>query len=477
MILIPIGRDDAEIRRHAWISYVILVLNVLVFVASSVAMRPAVLNDLQQDWEAAYEYYAARPYLKVPSELATLIPEKESAQIDAQRKLTRKPSRRTIAAEQEELDAKVNAAVAARDRLPFLRFGYIPAEGGMHTLFTSMFLHAGLLHLAGNLLFFYLSGPFVEDVYGRPLFAALYLSGGVIAALTFAARDPQGVTPLIGASGAIAAVMGAYLARFHASKIELLFIPFLIRPTFNFRFFVPAFVLLPVWFVQQLLEMRTEMGGGVAFSAHVGGFVYGFLFAVVVTALRFEQKYVEPKVVNETSWTMDERLARAIAARRGGEDESAKAALRLLLRDEPQNGDALRIMLDIALDEENWPDVDTFSSRLLHVYASAEEHDAARELVDELTSDTRAKLPKLFTRAAAWEERNGDRDRALLFYRRAYEADPAAAGVVPTLVKASTLLRASGDVTRSRQLLEQARAHPGCSAEWARVIDQKLMVT
>lgn len=475
MLLIPIGRDDAEIRRHAWVSYVILAMNVLVFVVSSAAMRPSALIEIQRQWETAFEYYAERPYLKAPSELATLIPEDADARIVAQRNLVQKPSARKVAAEQAELAAKVSTAIAARDRLPFLRFGYIPAQGRVHTMFTSMFLHAGLLHLLGNLLFFYLSGPFIEDVYGRPLFAALYLSGGVIAALTFAARDPEGATPLVGASGAIAAVMGAYLARFHTSKIELLFVPFLFRPTLNFRFFVPAFVVLPAWFAQQLLEMRYEMGGGgVAFSAHVGGFVYGFLFAVIVAVLRFEQTFVEPKVVKETTWKMDDRFEQALVARRTGDDDSAKVALRALLRDEPQNGDALRMLLDIAREEENWAEIDPLATRLLQIHLTADDQDAARELVNEVTHDKHAKLPKLFARAAAWEERNGDRDRALHFYRRAYESDPNAASTVPTLVKASALLRASGDLTRSRQLLERARAHPACTAEWSRTIEERL---
>ena len=98
----------------------------------------------------------------------------------------------------------------------------------------------------------------------------------------------------------------------------------------------------------------------------------------------------------------------------------------------------------------------------------------AHELIHELTRDPRVKLPRLFARAAAWADRSGDRDGALKFYLRAYEADPAAPGIVPTMVKASALLRASGEVERSRHLLERARAHPGCTTEWTRTIDEKL---
>ncbi|HYO79605.1 MAG TPA: rhomboid family intramembrane serine protease [Thermoanaerobaculia bacterium] len=476
MLLIPIGRDEAEIRRHAWVSYAIIALNVIAFVATGIAMRRSAMESVAGQWESAFNYYAARPYLEPPPELDAAIPDEAREELEAAAPPAGLPHADTVEAEQEELDTLVAEAVAARAALPYLRFGYIPAEGRVHTLFTSMFLHAGLLHLLGNLLFFYFSGPFVEDVFGRPLFAALYFAGGVVAALTFAARDAAGTTPLVGASGAIAAVMGAYLFRFYRSKIELLFVPFLWRPTFNFRFFVPAFVVLPLWFVQQLFEMQSEAGSGVAFSAHVGGFVFGFLFAACAAAVGFEQKYVEPKVTEETTWKMDDRLAEGIAARRRGDDVAAKAALKALLRDQPQNGDALRIVLDIALEEKDWATVDPAAARLLSAHIAEQDAESARDLIIEVGAHRTARLPKFLARAAAYAERSGDRDRALVLYQRLYEAEPNAPGSVATLVKTSALLRASGERDRAREALERARAHPACTPEWARTIDERAAV-
>jgi membrane associated rhomboid family serine protease len=474
MLLIPIGRDDAEIRRHAWVSYAILALNALVFVLTIVATRPSVLESLSNQWQAAYVFYVQRPYLKPPGELVELLPDGAKAQISARMRGLPLPSQKIIEQEQRQLDEMVARAVAARDELPNQRFGYVPSEPSAYKLFTSMFLHAGILHLLGNLLFFYLSGPFIEDVFGRPLFAVLYFVGGVVAALTFAARDPNGVIPLVGASGAISAVMGAYLFRFYRSKIELLFVPFLWRPMLHWRFFLPAFVVLPLWFGEQLIEMRSEEGSGVAFSAHVGGFVFGFVFAAVLSLIKFEQKFVEPLVTKQTTWVMDDRLARAIAARQRGDDMVAKKELASVLRDEPRNIDALRTALDMAEAEDDWSNGDGIAARLLNAYIEEKHLDTAKNLIGDITANREARLPKFLARAAAFVERTGDRDWALMLYERLYDADPVGPGAVGTLVKTSALLRASGEPAKAREMLQKARAHPACNSDWAHTIESKL---
>jgi tetratricopeptide (TPR) repeat protein len=242
----------------------------------------------------------------------------------------------------------------------------------------------------------------------------------------------------------------------------------------NFRFFLPAFVVLPLWFLEQLWEMQSEGGSGVAFSAHVGGFVFGCAFAFVIGAIRFEQKYVDPKVTKETTWEMDARLARAIAARRYGNDDAAKQDLAALLREDPRNIDALRTSLDIATDAGDWVTGDSLAARLLGAYIEEKHHDTARELIAEVTADRELRIPKFLARAAAFIERLGERDWALDLYERLYDADPVGPGAVGTLVKTSALLRASGDRTRARETLQKARTHPGCNAEWARTIDSKL---
>jgi membrane associated rhomboid family serine protease len=146
------------------------------------------------------------------------------------------------------------------------------------TLFTSMFMHDGLLHLGGNMLFLWIFGNNVEDSMGRLKFVAFYLLGGLAASALQVAMNPDATVPSIGASGAIAAVLGGYLLLFpQARVITLVFIIFFVTIVE-----VPALWILGFWFVQQLLFGYFDLGsqggdGGVAYFAHIGGFVFGLL--------------------------------------------------------------------------------------------------------------------------------------------------------------------------------------------------------
>jgi membrane associated rhomboid family serine protease len=138
---------------------------------------------------------------------------------------------------------------------------------------ASMFLHAGILHLAGNMLFLWIFGNNVEDRIGPLRYLAFYVAGGVAASALFFAVSPNSTTPVIGASGAIAAVMGAYLVWYPRARIRTLvllgFIPLL--------FSLSARVWLVIWFV---LQFFTDRSSGVAWVAHVGGFAFGAALAL-----------------------------------------------------------------------------------------------------------------------------------------------------------------------------------------------------
>ena len=155
------------------------------------------------------------------------------------------------------------------------------------TLITSQFMHAGWLHLLGNLLYLWIFANNVEDRLGRPAFLVFYLAGGVAAALAQVAVAPASTIPTIGASGAIAATLGAYLVFFPRARItSLVFLGF-----FYQLIDVPAVLVLGFWFVLQLIDGFTslsmvETGGGVAFFAHIGGFVAGALVARVLVGVR-----------------------------------------------------------------------------------------------------------------------------------------------------------------------------------------------
>jgi membrane associated rhomboid family serine protease len=147
------------------------------------------------------------------------------------------------------------------------------------TLFSSMFLHSGWVHIVGNMLFLWVFGKNVEDLLGHFKYLVFYLACGAVAGLTQVAFDPFSHIPIVGASGAIAGVMGAYLIKFPRSQVVMLF-----WVLFIFTFDLPAWLMLVYWFLLQLSggfgsigEPEYAQTGGVAFFAHIGGFVAGIV--------------------------------------------------------------------------------------------------------------------------------------------------------------------------------------------------------
>jgi len=166
------------------------------------------------------------------------------------------------------------------------RWSVIPSDivSGHHliTVLTAMFLHGSWLHIIGNMVFLWAFGPEIEDAMNPVRYLLFYLLGGIVAMLAQVAAMPHSTVPNLGASGAIATVMGAFLVTYPRDRIRtLLFFFIFVRTTF-----IPASLLIGFWFLTQLFDagsVATVQGGGVAYVAHVGGCVFG-----AVTARLFE---------------------------------------------------------------------------------------------------------------------------------------------------------------------------------------------
>jgi membrane associated rhomboid family serine protease len=183
----------------------------------------------------------------------------------------------------------VTAAIIAANAAVFLlelingdafvnRWSLVPADivAGHHliTILTAMFMHASWSHIIGNMIFFWAFGPQIEDAMNPWRYAAFYLAGGLVATLAQVVVDPGSTVPNLGASGAIAAVMGAFLVTYPRDQIRtVLFFGFFYRITF-----IPAALLIGLWFLSQLVEfgaVSDVQSGGVAYMAHIGGIIFG----------------------------------------------------------------------------------------------------------------------------------------------------------------------------------------------------------
>ena len=247
-------RDRNPTSRTAWITIALIAANVLVFLL----WEPSFASENEQ--EAFYFCHAL-----IPFEVTH-----DAALADGGR-----PARTAI-------DEEFGSAQAGRQLQSFLA-QECPDKDPYLPLLVSMFLHGGWLHLGGNMLFLWVFGNNVEDRLGRPLYLAFYLVGGLAASALQIALGPTSAVPNLGASGAIAAILGAYIVMFPRARVlTLLFFISAVE--------LPAAIVLGSWFVLQLFSgvggIGDSVNAGVAYWAHVGGFVAG----VAITLLLFPRR-------------------------------------------------------------------------------------------------------------------------------------------------------------------------------------------
>ncbi|NOZ03655.1 MAG: rhomboid family intramembrane serine protease [FCB group bacterium] len=156
------------------------------------------------------------------------------------------------------------------------------------TVFTSMFMHGGIVHILGNMWFLWIFGDNVESAFGHARYALFYILCGLGAAFTQIAIDITSMVPMIGASGAISGVLAAYMVRFPHARVHVFVFLFIFFTTIQ----VPAFVVIGIWFLEQLTNGLGSLGlnttGGVAWFAHIGGFMSGILLNKLFRSIRIE---------------------------------------------------------------------------------------------------------------------------------------------------------------------------------------------
>jgi membrane associated rhomboid family serine protease len=242
-MLFPIGDDDRNLSGPAWVTWALLLANLFVFFY----LQGAGANE-------AFTY----GYSVVPQEITTGtdITEAQAITVDGERvEIPQAPGPTPI---------------------------YL-------TILWAMFMHGGFMHLFGNLLYLWIFGDNVEHRFGHLPFLFLYLACGLVATIAQIALDPSGILPNLGASGAISGLLGAYIVLFPRNKVRALFFVFIVS--------VPAIVAIGLWIVFQFLNgygaimMAEETIGGVAYGAHIGGFVAGVVLAMVM------RLFIKPKPV------------------------------------------------------------------------------------------------------------------------------------------------------------------------------------
>jgi len=281
--------------------------------------------------------------------------------------------------------------------------------------------------------------------------------------------------PLVGASGAIAGVMGAFLWRLAARRIHFLILPVFFIPAVRFNLTLPAFVVLPLWLLQQLYYANTAGADSpVAFSAHVGGFLAGLVFAIVISFLRVEETVVAPAIEKEISLEQHPGVERAAEARLRGDLTLARREIRAVLQSEPKSLDAWIESWEIALEGEDGEEAGRSGLRLIDLLGRQGE----RELLGDVTGDKRWRalgMPSRFVFAVAdLYAREGNGREAIELLQRVSSKRSEDVAVLRALISEGEILARAGDGRAAQRVFDEARAHPQCSAPWIERMEAAL---
>ncbi len=341
-MIFPVGHEQSSVRRLPWVTFAIMAACILTHVFVDMDAADG-YSEREQYMEDAASYWRDHPYLEAATEVRTevgydVMPNQREQYLAMLPDLAineRPTDREVLEAQQAELDRLTDLAVGkalpdgmSADSNPYVKWGVVPEDIQVATLITHMFFHAGWIHLLSNLFIFFLAGPPIEDRLGRPLFAALYLCSGVFAALFWSALSVQKNIPMVGASGAIAGMLGAFLLLYWNTKIKFLYFFFVgLRPFFG-SFRAEAWLMLPLWFGTEVFQgwMMNSIGvsGGVAYFAHAGGFLFGAGSLVAIKAFKVEERFIHDVI--ESKVTVAEAnplIEEAMTLRADGKDELA----------------------------------------------------------------------------------------------------------------------------------------------------------
>ncbi len=473
--ILPLRVEQATVDRMPWVSIGIAASCALAFALTWVLPAHPEGASQEQIMEVV-NYWQAHPRAAMPPRFAeTFLRRNVLDKLDEQRqKLAaielRAPSR-TPGEDQRELDELVEAALASADQSTLRRFALVPARGALQPgWLTHQFLHSGWLHLLGNLLFFSLVGPLLEDLWGRRFFLAFYLLGGTVAALAHFALHPRSTTLMVGASGAIAACMGAFAYRCASRQVRLWYAVFLLLRFKTGTFQIPAWFWGLFWFASEVFTFWRGASGSVAVMAHIGGFAFGFATAVALAKSGFEARHLAPGIEAKVVFQQHEGHDRAQLALERGDPVGAAAAFREALAAWP--GD-VAAAVGLARAEPS-PEAAAHLERLLVARLHKGDAAGAWSLVAELQ---RAFDPSMLSPRAAYllAGAAGAAPEALRHFLPALDAQAGTAGGV---VSAKACLQGArrsldaGELAAARGLLEKARAVAGLPDEVRARVDE-----
>ena len=468
--LIPVGVEGHEVRVPVVCigivaACVLLFFGTWVLPSNAEGVESTAMREMIREWEE-------HPYLELPG----FFPEEQKFQISAYRaqwlQSHQAPGADVVEAEQRSFTVRFEQAFEKAQQTPMRRLALVPSRGFFQWgLLTHMFIHFGWLHLIGNLLFFYMCGPLLEDTWGRKIFGGFYLLGGFFAAAAHFVIDRHSTVPMGGASGAIAACMGAFAIRFASRKVSMGYLIFAGIRVFRGVWLWPAWVCGFLWFGTEVFSavMSGGKASGVAVMAHVGGFAFGATVAFGMKAIGLEKSLI-PSVEQHTgpltvSLLKEVEDARALV--QAGDRAGARAKYESAAKAHPDDADVQLGLVALDLAENARPAAIARLDRTLSgLLRKKEELRAISGLWEVWTSLQPGELkPALAFALAKTSEEAGDQAQGLaepLFVRG---GDAGGLMGAKSLIRAAELQLARFDETAAAATLDTLLARTDAGPE------------
>ena len=468
-MLLPIKHENMSARRLPVITLALIAINLVAFLGTHFTIE----EQAPQIGKARAHILllaAAHPELKLTPEAQQLVASFQKEHASTWKKIqnphhaaidswdTKMRSEQDPDVLQEEMDSLCNEFTTLSAASLTAHYAFIPAHPTAISYLTANFLHGGWLHLIGNMWFLWLAGFVLEDVWGRPLYTVFYLVAGVAALQFHAWTNAGSMVPTLGASGAVAALMGAFLVRFPKMKIRMVWL-FMFR---LIRFNAPAYTLLPLWLLMEVFY-GAALGGasGVAHWAHVGGFAFGALAAVALRYSGLEQK-ANQAVESKVAWTAHPEIDQAHELIEQGQFDAAGELLKKHLAAQPDSVDACTLLRDIHWKKQDLPAYHEATAKLCALHLKMREPGAAWQDYEEFLNSGGTHLP-----AATWlelgraQEQQQNFERALTEYlslAENYSSERAA--LMAQLAAARLCLKRLSRPQDALQLFQAAAASP-----------------
>jgi membrane associated rhomboid family serine protease len=488
-MLIPLRHSQMTARRWPIITFALIALNTLAFLGTHFTMENE-RADLTQAKVHLLMLAAAHPEVTIPGEAKTFVENFKTSKPKLWQELQRpdRPIEDAYDAHirafdfmtdiQAEMDQAAASYNKAHDESLLERYAFIPAEHRAVTYLTSMFMHGGWLHLIGNMWFLWLAGFVLEDAWGRPVYATLYLIFGIAATQIDAWTNSASIIPTLGASGAVAGLMGAFLVRFPKLQIDMAWVFwFGFRPRL-YRFTMAAYWLLPLWLLMEVFS-GTLFGNadGVAHWAHVGGFVAGAAIALGLKASGWEHKLNEA-VESEVSLKAEPEIAEATELLDANDFDGAIAKLAPYFETHPQSVDACMLLEQAYFRKGSMPEYFDMAVKSIDLYVKQNAPAAALQAFDDfvrVNGDREMLSPATWIAIARAAEGAERFDQALHEYKMLAGAYPEDRQCLQAQLGAAKIyMKKLNQPQAALPILEAASKSPVPHMDWQPAIDAAI---